>query len=433
MVPIAELTSRRALAVAVAGASGVLLLAGCGPTLTADAERPSTSDAVVTVTPDNPTNPKKTAANEPIVVTAANGQLTTVAVTGPDGLVAGSMNPEKTRWQSTESSLDFDSRYRVTATAVDSNGVSTTVNDSFKTIKPKATTSVEAVSVEDGQTYGVGMPVTLVFPESVKNKKVVAENLKLYANREFVGAWKWNEDGTSVTFRPKEYYPAKTKMVLEANLKGVPFGNGVYGAENVERNFKIGSSIKSVVNAQKHRMKVYKNGVEIKDVPITTGMPGYETRSGIKVIIAKEGTTTMTSTDRKPGEDGYYQLQVDNAMRVTWSGEYLHAAPWSVGSQGYDNVSHGCVGMSNEYASWLYSFSKVGDIVVVKGTNVKQDLGNGWTDWNIPWETWLADSATGEVQVGPGPGMTLAPPLPTPSAPATPSADPSASPSTNAA
>lgn len=427
MVSIAEMTSRQALTAAALGASGVLVLAGCGPMLTAGAENRTTSDAVVSITPDNPANPKKTPVNEPIVVSAANGQLTTVTVTGPDGPVAGAMNPERTRWQSDSPDLDFNSRYRVTATAVDEGGLATTVNDSFKTVEPKATQEVESVSVEDGQTYGVGMPVTLVFPEPVKTQQVVAENLKLYANREFVGAWKWNDDGTAVTFRPKDYYPAKTKIRLDANLKGVPLGNGVYGAENIQRDFKIGSAVKSVVNAEKHRMKVYKNGVEINDIPITTGMAGYETRSGIKVIIAKEGTTTMTAPGKDPGDPEYYQLQVDNAMRVTWSGEYLHAAPWSVGSQGYANVSHGCVGMSDSYAGWMYGLSKVGDIVVVKGTNTKQDLGNGYTDWNIPWETWLADSATGEVKVGPAPGMTLAPPLPAPVAPSA-SASPSAQP-----
>ena len=35
------------------------------------------------------------------------------------------------------------------------------------------------------------------------------------------------------------------------------------------------------------------------------------------------------------------------AMRVTYSGEFIHAAPWSVGSQGYANVSHGCTGMTH--------------------------------------------------------------------------------------
>ncbi len=37
-------------------------------------------------------------------------------------------------------------------------------------------------------------------------------------------------------------------------------------------------------------------------------------------------------------------------MRLTYSGEFIHAAPWSVGSQGSANVSHGCTGMSTANA-----------------------------------------------------------------------------------
>ena len=42
-------------------------------------------------------------------------------------------------------------------------------------------------------------------------------------------------------------------------------------------------------------------------------------------------------------------------MRVTYSGEFIHAAPWSVGSQGVANVSHGCTGLSTADAAWLYA------------------------------------------------------------------------------
>jgi hypothetical protein len=59
----------------------------------------------------------------------------------------------------------------------------------------------------------------------------------------------------------------------------------------------------------------------------------------------------------------YYRLDVEYAMRVTYSGEFLHAAPWSAGSQGVANVSHGCVGMATENAAWLFDITKRGDVV----------------------------------------------------------------------
>ena len=73
---------------------------------------------------------------------------------------------------------------------------------------------------------------------------------------------------------------------------------------------------------------------------------------------------------------------VEYAMRVTYSGEFIHAAPWSVGSQGYANVSHGCTGMSTDNAGWLYSISKRGDVVEYTGTDRPMTLTNGYGDWN---------------------------------------------------
>ncbi len=57
------------------------------------------------------------------------------------------------------------------------------------------------------------------------------------------------------------------------------------------------------------------------------------------------------------------------AMRLTYSGEFIHAAPWSVGSQGCANVSHGCTGMSTADAGWLYAMSRRGDVVEYTGTD----------------------------------------------------------------
>ena len=49
------------------------------------------------------------------------------------------------------------------------------------------------------------------------------------------------------------------------------------------------------------------------------------------------------------------------ATRISSSGEFVHAAPWSVGSQGYENVSHGCVNVSTDWAKWFYDNFTYGD------------------------------------------------------------------------
>ena len=116
-----------------------------------------------------------------------------------------------------------------------------------------------------------------------------------------------------------------------------------------------------------HQMKVFSNGKLLRTIPITTGeQPKFTTRSGIKVIIEKFDAKRMNSETVGITDDSADGYDIDNvqwAMRVTYSGEFMHAAPWSVGSQGYANVSHGCTGMNTDNADWLYHMSVRGDVV----------------------------------------------------------------------
>ena len=100
------------------------------------------------------------------------------------------------------------------------------------------------------------------------------------------------------------------------------------------------------------------------------------------------------STGITPGDPEYYNLDVRYALRMTNSGEFIHAAPWSVTSQGAANVSHGCVGMSTANARWLYQQSHVGDVVTIVHSTRQLEPDNGLTQWNVPWEDWQAGSAS---------------------------------------
>ena len=136
-------------------------------------------------------------------------------------------------------------------------------------------------------------------------------------------------------------------------------------------------------------MQVFSNGKLLRTIPITTGKPGFTTRSGTKVIIEKFRAKRMNSETvgiAQGSPDAYDIDNVEYAMRVTYSGEFIHAAPWSVGSQGYANVSHGCTGMCTDNAGWLYSISKRGDVVEYTGTDRYMTLDNGYGDWNLALE-----------------------------------------------
>jgi lipoprotein-anchoring transpeptidase ErfK/SrfK len=53
-------------------------------------------------------------------------------------------------------------------------------------------------------------------------------------------------------------------------------------------------------------------------------------------------------------------------VRVTWGGVYVHSAPWSVGSQGNSNVSHGCINLGPDNAAWYYDTVHIGDPIIVQ-------------------------------------------------------------------
>ena len=174
-------------------------------------------------------------------------------------------------------------------------------------------------------------------------------------------------------------------------------GPGKWVANDASGSFTVGSTMISTVDIKRHRMTVTKDGKVLRTIPISAGRPGptTETRSGIKVIIRKEGDVVMDSATIgiKKGEPGYYKIPTQSAMRVTWTGEYLHSAPWSVGSQGSSNVSHGCVNMAPAAAAWMYSVSKVGDIVKFTGSGREFLPAEGIGVWQYSWAGWKAQSA----------------------------------------
>jgi lipoprotein-anchoring transpeptidase ErfK/SrfK len=62
-----------------------------------------------------------------------------------------------------------------------------------------------------------------------------------------------------------------------------------------------------------------------------------------------------------------YKITVNYAVRVNWGGVYVHSAPWSVGSQGYANVSHGCINLGPDNAAWYFNQVNIGDPIIING------------------------------------------------------------------
>ncbi len=328
-----------------------------------------------------------------VLVTVANGTLTSVVMANGKGRpVKGTMAADGSTWTAT-GRLSLRTRYTVLATAVNADGVSSSTESEFTTLRPKArlTTSISPL---DGQTVGVGMPIVVRLSDPVKDRAAVERGLTVTTSKDIEGSWTWLSD-EELHFRPREYWPAGTKVTVKVRLQDVDAGRGVWGDESRTIRFRVGSSMVSVVDVNKLRLTVYRNGKVARVIPVSTGKAGFLTRNGIKVVSEKHRLKIMDATTIgiSRSDPEYYRLEVPYALRVTNSGEFVHAAPWSVASQGRARVSHGCVGMSTSNAIWLYNQTHVGDIVKVVGSPRGLEPGNGWTDWNVKWSTWLEGSA----------------------------------------
>jgi lipoprotein-anchoring transpeptidase ErfK/SrfK len=332
-----------------------------------------------------------------LTLTAKHGTFKSVSVRSAKQTLPGDLSSDNGTWTA-KGSLEPGTRYRVTTVVVDDDGQSTTKRSSFRTqdlsLDQQTYPSFAPMS---GSTVGVGMPVIVRFDVPVAHKAAIERHLSVTSSSGQKGAWHWISD-SEVHWRPVHYWKPGTDVTVKADINSVPAGNGIYGQVSRTSTFHVGQAVISKVNMVTHRMKVFVNGKLARNIPITTGQPGFTTRSGIKVIVEKFRHKRMDSETigiAHNDPNGYDLDDVEYAMRVTYSGEFVHAAPWSVGSQGYSNVSHGCTGMSTANAGWLYGVSKPGDVVDYTGTNKPMTLDNGYGDWNEPFAQYRQGSAVG--------------------------------------
>jgi lipoprotein-anchoring transpeptidase ErfK/SrfK len=349
-----------------------------------------TAPAQFAVTPANGTASVR--LDGPVKVTVTGGKLTSVTVAGADGVpLLGAFAAGGTVWSST-APLAAGARYTVSAAALTAAGQPATSTSSFTTLAPDKTVSASVVPGE-GWTVGIGMPVIVNFSRPIKDRAAAVRALTVTSTPKVEGAWRWFSS-EQVQWRPRAYWPAGTKVTVTTALAGVEISPGVWGKRSKSTTFQVGSAMISTVDVNAHTLTVRRDGQVIRTIPVTTGKQGFTTRNGVKVIMSRESSRQMDAETTGIARDNpeYYNLNVKYAMRLTHSGEFLHAAPWSVGSQGRANVSHGCTGMSTENARWLFSQSKVGDVVVYTGSKRPLEWGNGYTAWDMPFEQWSTGS-----------------------------------------
>jgi lipoprotein-anchoring transpeptidase ErfK/SrfK len=373
----------RTVIITAAGAALVLAAAACsvlgGPGKPPPAAR-------LTITPA--TGAQDVSPSAGVTVTAAHGKLGDVVVRATGDPVAGLLSRSRTAWHS-EGLLNPSHSYTVTATATGAGGKRVTATSTFQTLKPRKTFSATTMETYD-QAYGVGMPIILTFNRPITHRAAVERSLSLRTSKPVVGAWYWDGNET-LEFRPRVYWPSHTKVTVVGHFTGVEGARGVYGTHNLRQTFDIGSSLIVVASTTSHYMKVYYKHRLFGDWPISTGRPGDDTPNGTYLTIEKANPTFM----KGPG----YALWVPWAVRFTWSGVYIHDAYWSVGEQGYVNVSHGCVNTSPEHAQIYYNMELPGDPVTVTNSPRAGTWDDGWTEWFLSWKQLLKGSALHEAVI----------------------------------
>jgi lipoprotein-anchoring transpeptidase ErfK/SrfK len=347
------------------------------------------SPPAVQITPANGATDADPSAG--ITVTATAGTLKNVTVHTSGDAVSGTLSPDGKVWHS-QWALDVSQGYTVTATGSGDGGGGVTATSTFHTSTPSQTFRTQIFEGYN-QTYGVGMPVILTFSQPITDKAAIERSLQLTTSKPVTGAWYWDGNQT-LNFRPRDYWPAGTTVSFTGHLNGVQGAPGMYGDHTLTQTFAIGASVVAIANTATHRTQIYYNGRLRYTWPISSGRPGDATPNGSYLTIEKGNPVQMTG----PG----YSLSVPWSVRFTFSGDYYHDAYWSVGQQGFENVSHGCVNLSPANAETYYKLAVPGDPITVVGSPKPGKWDNGWTEWFLSWPQYLQGSALHQaVQAGP--------------------------------
>ncbi|GAB2879893.1 L,D-transpeptidase [Nocardioides pacificus] len=390
--------TRSGLAIALAGVLSLSLAACTGSESEApegDSSPVAGSSGPVEVTADLGKRPKAVPVDHVVRVEAEGGTLRSVAVSGGGDEVSGTLSEDGSSWTATEL-LEPGTQYVARTVAESGDGSTERSRSRFRTVDLTLDEQTyPSVAPLAGEEVGVGMPVIVSFDVAVSDKASIEKHLSVTSSPQQAGAWHWISDN-EVHWRPKAYWKPGTEVTVDADVNSVSAGNGIYGQESRRVAFTVGDSVVHKIDVARHQMRTLINGKLARTIPISAGKAGFETRSGTKVIIEKHRSKRMdaATTGISESDPEYYNIaNVEYALRVTYSGEFLHAAPWSAGSQGAANVSHGCVGMSTSDAAWVYGMTRRGDVVEVTGTERQMTLENGYGDWNLPFNEYKQGSA----------------------------------------
>ena len=332
--------------------------------------------------------------DQPVSVTAQGGVLGSVDLTdGAGEEIPGEVGPDGVTWTATEP-LDYNQRYTMSVKALGLGGV---VNQTlqFESHSP-ANLTMPYLMPNDGDVVGVGQTIAVRFDESIPDRVAAQEAITVTTTPAVDGAFYWVSD-REVRWRPRDFWAPGTTVDVAVKTFGVDLGNGLYGQEDRSAVFSIGDRLIATADDASKTLTIRRGGEIVKTMPTSMGKDSTPTPNGVYIIGDRYSRLVMdSSTYGVPSNSpNGYRLEVDWATQMSYSGIYVHSAPWSVGSQGSANTSHGCLNVSPADAEWFYYNTRRGDVVEVEGTVGSTLSGtDGLGDWNIPWSQWKAGNAT---------------------------------------
>lgn len=223
----------------------------------------------------------------------------------------------------------------------------------------------------NGETVGVAQPIVVVFAAPVTDRKAAEAAVKITSSPSVPGHFYWYTS-QQLRWRPEQFWPAHTNVNVNAG--------------GTRWSFNVGDALVATADDATHTMTVTRNGVVERTIPIAMGKPDgkHETKNGTYYVSEKFQKMVMDSSTYgvpNTSPEGY-KLDVYWATRLTNSGIFIHAAPWSVGDQGKRDVSHGCINVSTDNATWYFNQSHPGDPVIVKNSGGGKYMDNdGYDDW----------------------------------------------------
>ncbi|SCL34579.1 Lipoprotein-anchoring transpeptidase ErfK/SrfK [Micromonospora pallida] len=418
-------TRSGALVCALAVAASVVLT-GCGPDqkpafVGGPAEPTATGTAAPAGDGQNgapipnggtvPVSPADGSTNRPVSTEIAaedsGVKITDVTLTAADGTqVTGTPRTDGSSWVPAKP-LKYGTRYTAAVTGTSSAG-QVTGTSTFTTMKKPKSVIGSGLYLFDDKTYGVAMPVVTEFSPGIPKKDRAAVQKRMFVQTDppQPGAWHWVSNGTQAYYRAAEYWKPGTTLTVRIALEGIPLSNGKYGNVDRRASAKIGRAFEMKVENATKQMTVYENGQVVKTLPVSLGKKQTPSSSGTMVVMEKKAATVFDTRD-DPNPANRYVTDIEFAQRLTWGGEYIHAAPWSVQHQGRRNVSHGCVNVATANAKWLFSKTLVGDPITITGTERKLAAGNGWTAWSLSWAEFVKGSALPVPDGGEGAALAL--------------------------